>query len=156
MKRFRDAVVDEPRLKNNPELEDLRKRLLREPLTFFRSLREQLEADRDTRPEALARLASAAFELGALTSEIGNLEDAAPCPTGSAGDPREAARDNPSVATFQRDLASSRVSIGSLQRETGKRPEAVWPPTSRRGRFSRGCCARAQQMLSSRATWPTS
>ena len=53
VKRFRDVVVEEPVLKNNPALEELRKKLLKEPLAFFRSLREQLQADKDTRPEAL-------------------------------------------------------------------------------------------------------
>ncbi len=76
VKRFRDAVAGEPRLKNNPELEELRKRLLKEPLAFFKSLREQLQADYDARPEALARLAGAAFELGKLTDEIGDKQDA--------------------------------------------------------------------------------
>ena len=76
VKRFRDAVAEEPKLKNNTELEDLRKRLLKEPLAFFKSLREQLQADNDTRPEALERLGNAAFELGKLTNEIGDKQDA--------------------------------------------------------------------------------
>jgi serine/threonine protein kinase len=42
VKRFRDTVVEEPMLKDNPALEPLRARLLKEPLAFFRSLREQL------------------------------------------------------------------------------------------------------------------
>ena len=42
VKRFRDAVAQEPALKNAAELEDLRKRLLKEPLSFFRVLREPL------------------------------------------------------------------------------------------------------------------
>ena len=40
VKRFRDAVADEPRLKNSRQLESLRKKLLKEPLEFFRNLRE--------------------------------------------------------------------------------------------------------------------
>ena len=40
VKKFRDAVANEPVLKDNPELEALRKRLLQEPLAFFRSLRQ--------------------------------------------------------------------------------------------------------------------
>ena len=76
VKRFRDAVTDNPALKNNPALEDLRKTLLKEPLSFFRSLRDQLQADNDTRPEALGRLAAAVSELGHLTDEIGNKQDA--------------------------------------------------------------------------------
>ena len=36
VKRFRDAVAEEPILKNSPELEQLRKKLLKEPLYFFK------------------------------------------------------------------------------------------------------------------------
>ena len=50
VKRFRDAVAGEPTLKNSPNLESLRKKLLKEPLAFFKDLREHLQADKDTRP----------------------------------------------------------------------------------------------------------
>ena len=76
VKRFRDAVAEEPTLKNSPNLESLRKKLLNEPLAFFKDLRQQLQADKETRPDALARLASAAFELASLTDEIGDKQDA--------------------------------------------------------------------------------
>ena len=62
VKRFGDAVAGEPELKNITALEPLRKRLLKEPLAFFKDLRDRLQADRDTRPEALDRLASASFD----------------------------------------------------------------------------------------------
>ena len=67
VKRFGDAVANNPDLKNSPQLESLRKTLLQEPLAFFQSLRERLQADRDTRPESLVRLAGAAHDLGMLT-----------------------------------------------------------------------------------------
>ena len=51
VKKFRDAVQDNPELKNRRELDALRKALLKEPLEFFRALRDQLQSDRDTRPE---------------------------------------------------------------------------------------------------------
>ena len=35
-------------------------------------MRDRLQADRDTRPESLARLAQASFDLGELISEIGD------------------------------------------------------------------------------------
>ena len=66
VKKFRDAVANEPELKNTPSLDGLRKRLLKEPLAFFRSLRDRLQADRDTRPDSLARLATASSDLGDL------------------------------------------------------------------------------------------
>ena len=76
VKRFRDAVVESPELKNTPSLGPLRKTLLREPLAFFKTLRDQLQRDRETRPDSLARLAAASFELGRLAFEIGDQQDA--------------------------------------------------------------------------------
>ena len=113
VKRFRDAVAEEPKLKNNAELEELRKRLLKEPLEFFRSLREQLQADHDTRPEALARLAGAAFELGKLTNEIGDKQDALRDYQEARAIRERLARENPAVTEFQSDLAASHNNIGS-------------------------------------------
>ena len=76
VKRFRDSVADEPELKNTPALDGLRKRLLKEPLTFFRALRDRFQADGDARTESLARLADASYDLGHLTDEIGDKQDA--------------------------------------------------------------------------------
>src|SRR5262249_35819244 len=76
VKRFGEVIAEEPLLKDTRDLVDLRNPLLQEPLTFFRSLRERLQADRDTRPEAVARLARACHELGFLTDEIGDEQDA--------------------------------------------------------------------------------
>ena len=63
VKRFGDAVANEKELKNNPTLESLRKRLLKEPSAFFKDLHDRLQSDRDTTPESLARLGHASFEL---------------------------------------------------------------------------------------------
>jgi hypothetical protein len=76
VKRFRDSVANEPELKNSPRLEGLRKSLLKEPLTFFKDLRGRLQADNDTRPESLLRLAQASLDFGDLTKEIGDQQDA--------------------------------------------------------------------------------
>src|SRR5262249_6534190 len=46
VQRFRDAVAEEPELKNNPAFDALRKRLMKEPMAFFTTLRDQLQADR--------------------------------------------------------------------------------------------------------------
>jgi tetratricopeptide (TPR) repeat protein len=119
VKRFRDVVIEEPVLKNNPALDELRKKLLKEPLAFFWLLRAQLQADTDTRPAALARLAGAAFELGQLTSEIGDKQDALRSYQESLSIRDRLARENPSVTEFQRDLAASHYETGKLQSETG-------------------------------------
>ena len=75
VKRFRDAVTENPELKNTPALEGLRKALLKEPLAFFRGLRQRLQADRATRPESLARLAAVIHDYAHLTDEIGDKRD---------------------------------------------------------------------------------
>ena len=75
VKKFRDAVANKPVLKNNPALESLRKTLLKEPLAFFRALRNRLQDDGDTTPESLARLAARHAPTWAdLTAEIGDNE----------------------------------------------------------------------------------
>ncbi len=56
VKKFRDAVANEPVLKDNPELDALRKRLLKEPLAYFRALRERLQARPRYPPRILCRV----------------------------------------------------------------------------------------------------
>ncbi len=64
VKRFGDAVRETPELKNNPSLSRLRATLLKEPQAFFHRLRDRLQADTETAPDSLARLASASFDSG--------------------------------------------------------------------------------------------
>jgi len=125
VKKFRDAVADNPELKNNPSLKSLRKTLLKEPLAFFRSLRAGLQADGDTKPESLARLAAASFELGTLTNEIGDKQDALIAYRESLEIRQKLADANPGVIAFQSDLARICNSIGSLQGTTGRQAEAL-------------------------------
>jgi tetratricopeptide (TPR) repeat protein len=125
VKRFRDAVAGEPVLKDNPALQELRKRLLKEPLAFFRSLRERLQADRDTRPESLARLAEASFALGNLINEIGSKQDALVAYAESLAIRERLARANPCGSAFQSELAASHNNIGVLLWETGKPAAAL-------------------------------
>jgi tetratricopeptide (TPR) repeat protein len=125
VKKFREAVQANPELKNRPELDALRKALLKEPLEFFRKLRDQLQTDRDTRPEALARLASAAFDLATLTDEIGDKKDALQSFQESLTIRERLTRDNSSVPGLERDLADSHQRIAVLLRAMGQRPSAL-------------------------------
>jgi serine/threonine-protein kinase len=125
VKRFRDAITGEPELKNNSVLQGLRKRLLKEPLAFFRSLRGRLQADNDMRTESLARLAEASFALGELIYEIGDKEDALIAFAESLAIRKRLADANPSVSGFQRGLAITHGNIGNLLRATGKRADAL-------------------------------
>src|SRR5262249_55573991 len=125
VKKFRDAVTNNPELKNNPALDSLRKTLLREPLAFFKALRDRLQADKDTRPESLARLGRATFDLGVLTDEIGDKQDALIAHR-EARAIRQKLADADSTATdVQRELASSYNKIGNLLSSTGKLTEAL-------------------------------
>ena len=124
VKKFRDTVANEPMLKNTPALEELRKKLLREPLSFFRDLRDRLQADADTQPESLTKLASAAYELGQLTSAIGNKEDALKAYQESLEIMQKLVAQNPTATEYQNGLAGSHNNIGVLLSETGKPDDA--------------------------------
>jgi serine/threonine-protein kinase len=125
VKKFRDAVTANPELKNNPGLEGLRKALLQEPLEFFRKLRDRLHADRDTRPAALAKLASANYVLAHTTAEIGSVTDAIRSYSESITLLERLARDHPAVPQVQSDLAGSYNNIGILLSATGHPTEAL-------------------------------
>jgi serine/threonine-protein kinase len=125
VKRFGDAVTRNPDLKDNPALEPLRKELLREPLGFFKALRERLQSDRDTRPAALHRLADAASGLSRLTDEIGDKRDALEASEEALAIFERLAREHPSDTEYQGHLASSHNSIGNLLGVTGRTDEAL-------------------------------
>jgi serine/threonine-protein kinase len=120
VKRFRDAVAENPRLKDDPELEDLRKALLREPLAFFRSLRERLQADRDTRPESLARLAGAIHEYAHLTAEVGDQEDGLKSHEDSLAIWRGLTRDEPDDPEYLHGLGRIENCRGNFLHTTGE------------------------------------
>jgi eukaryotic-like serine/threonine-protein kinase len=125
VKRFGDAVSKNSVLKSNPAFESLRKELLKEPLSFFKVLRGQLEASRDSRPHSLDRLASAAFELALLTDEIGNKQDALRAYGDSLAIRQLLARRNPGVAKLQSELATCHFNIGLVHMATGQPGESL-------------------------------
>ena len=125
VKQFRDAVAENEVLKGSPALHDLRKTLLKEPLKFFQKLRDELQQDNDTRPESLDRLGSAAFELGHLTYEIGDKQDALAAFQQALEIRQRLADENPTVTEYQSNLAASHHNIGVLLSQTGKPDEAL-------------------------------
>jgi serine/threonine protein kinase/tetratricopeptide (TPR) repeat protein len=137
VKRFADLVRETPELKDDPELAKLRATLLREPLGFFQSLRDRLQAERETSPEALDRLGAASYDLGTLSAEIGDKQDALRAFKESLAVRERLARANPSVALFQSDLARSHAQIGSLHIETGRPAEALHSLEQARAIFER-------------------
>jgi eukaryotic-like serine/threonine-protein kinase len=125
VKRYGDVVRETPELKNNPGLAPLRAKLLKEPQEFFKRLRDRLQADEETTPETLARLASASFDLGKLTDEIGDKRDALRAFEESLAIRARIARENPSITMYQGALAGSNHERGILQREMGRSSEAM-------------------------------
>jgi len=125
VRRFGDAVSKNPELKNNPRLESLRKELLKEPLTFFKVLRDQLQSSRDTRPGALAAFADAGEDLAYLTEEIGDREDALRTARQSLVIREQLADESPDSAELQAKVARSHFRSGDLLSRTGKPAEAV-------------------------------
>ena len=125
VKRFGDAIEGEKELKNNPALDGLRKRLLNEPLAFFKDLRARLQSDRDTTPESLARLAHASFDLGKLTGQIGDKQNALIAYREALPILQKLADANPADTEYQRDLAKSYNSIGFVLDEIGKTDEGL-------------------------------
>jgi tetratricopeptide (TPR) repeat protein/tRNA A-37 threonylcarbamoyl transferase component Bud32 len=123
--KFGDVIANDPELKKTEALKPLRKRLLNEPLAFFRALRERLQADNDTKPESLARLASASFDLGKLTDEIGDKQDAIKAYQESLSIYQVLADAYPKVSNFKSDLADCHHKIGNLLSESGYPVEAL-------------------------------
>ena len=125
VKRFRDAVAEDKVLKDSPSLHNLRRSLLQEPLRFFRLLREELQSDDGSRPEALERLANASWDLGELTELIGDKQDALGAYQESLVISDRLALENPKVTEFRSNLALSHNNIGNMLSETGKPDEAL-------------------------------
>src|SRR5262249_23926878 len=123
--KFRDAIMANPELKDRPELDALRKTLLKEPMEFFGKLRDRLQADRDTRPEALAKLARANADLAEITREIGSIPDAIQSLTEPIAFLEHLAGDSPTVSEYLSDLAACRNNLGNLRRERGQPAEAL-------------------------------
>jgi tetratricopeptide (TPR) repeat protein len=125
VQKFRDTVQTNRGLKNHPELERLRKDLLKEPLEFFRKLRDQLEADRDARPESLAKLAEANFQLAKTTADIASVADAVQSYSESIVIRERLAQQFPMVPEYQQDLARSYSNLGLVRRDIGQPDEAL-------------------------------
>jgi serine/threonine-protein kinase len=124
VRKFRDVIHAHAELKGRPELDSLRKALLTEPQEFFRQLRDQLQSDRDSRPDALEKLAAAAFGLADTTEEIGNIDDSIASHAEALTIRKRLAVDHPTVARYRADLAQSYHNLGHLLDVAGRPAEA--------------------------------
>ncbi len=118
VKRFQDVVLEDPVLKNSPALGELRKKLLKEPLEFFKSLRKQLQADNRSSPEALARLANAAHDYAHLTDEIGDIEDGLRSHVESLAIWERLVREHPAKTDYRFGLAITENCRGNMLSDT--------------------------------------
>jgi serine/threonine protein kinase len=125
VKRFHEAIANESELKKTPALGGLRTRLLKEPLPFFRDLRDRLQADRDTRPESLARLAQASFDLGNLTDDIGDRQDALIALREALAIFQKLAEANPRTAAYASGVAKCQNNIGAILGTTNETAAAM-------------------------------
>ncbi len=123
-RHFRDALANNPALKNNPALGGLRKMLLKELLAFSKSLRDRLQADKDTRSDALTQLASECQSLGLLTREIGDMEDALTAYREALAIYQRLADADPASSRLQSELAKSHDNVGNILTLTGQPEEA--------------------------------
>ena len=119
LRRFGDSVANEPVLKNSPALKNLRRRLLGEPIAFFRDLRDQLQADAGTRPESLRALALAAYQLGHLSQTIGDRDDATKSVNEALALLDRLVREHPSEEAYQRILANTLYGMAVVQFSKG-------------------------------------
>jgi serine/threonine-protein kinase len=125
VKRFGDAVSRNTALKNSPVLEPLRQELLKAPLSFFKTLRDQLQSGHDTQPDSLVRLAPVAFDLARLTDEIGDKQDALRAHEEAWAIWERLARENRTVSAFESGLATSHNNIGHIQAAAGHQDLAL-------------------------------
>ncbi len=125
VRRYGDVVGENRELKTNPGLAKLRATLLNEPQAFFQRLRDRLQADRETTPRSLARLAEATYALGYITNEIGDKEEALRAFEESLRIREKLATENRSDAALQSDLAASHYSVGMLLGLTGRPVEGL-------------------------------
>jgi serine/threonine-protein kinase len=103
-------------LLKQPELEDLRNRLLRTALDFYRELGSDLDADREAGLDSKARgdLARASFRVAWITREIGNVQDALAAFQQTLAVRREIVRLEPANLDARREMANCLSHIGWL------------------------------------------
>ena len=127
IEQFREAVSTNLDVQNRPENGPLRRELLRAPLTFLRTLRDDLNGDPDARPEGQLQLADSQFELARLTSEIGNQDDAQAAAEAAAASFEVMARTDLSPAaraTSGRQKLEALELLAKLQLANGRRDDA--------------------------------
>lgn len=130
MDGFRQAVVANPELARNPQLQTLRRELLQRPLEFYRQLREQLLAVPQPSLESLGKLRDATSRLAVLQTDIGDLGEAIRLHE-SVLDLSDRALADPDVATpalqlrWRKTRAIAHLSIGTTLARGDNKPREL-------------------------------
>jgi serine/threonine-protein kinase len=112
-------------LLKQPQLGELRSKLLNTALEFYRKLQEVLESEGSPSPAARADLAEACFRIGSIGVEVGSKEDALTAHQEALAIREALARARPDDRRLQADLARSHYQIGLVHRELGQ-PDESW------------------------------
>ena len=120
VERFSASIENEPALKNSIALKELRRRLLGEPVAFFRGLRDQLQADAKTRPKSLEMLSTAAYRHAYLSHEIGNREEAVKSFDECLAILERLAQEHPAEPRYRSKLGLAHSGLGVVQMSIGQ------------------------------------
>ena len=114
-------------LLKQPELEDLRNRLLRTSLDFYRELGADLDADHEAGIDAKARaeLAGANIRVATITEEVGNIGDAQAAFQQALEVHRELARRDPRDVESRLEIGNCLNGIGRLLMRAGRTDESM-------------------------------
>jgi tetratricopeptide (TPR) repeat protein/tRNA A-37 threonylcarbamoyl transferase component Bud32 len=125
VRKFADAVVGNPDLRDREDLRSLRRGLIEGPLEFFKALRDELQASDDTDPESLGLLADAAHTHAHLTDELTDKGRALQAHQEALAIWTRLVERWPSNARYQAKLASLLADIGDLRRDMGRHELAL-------------------------------
>ena len=125
VRRVGETIAREPELNGNPRMDALRKRLLGEPINYYRKLLQRLREDDDPRRESLARLTEVGTDLAMLTYEFGDKMTALTLYREALDIQQRLISLFPSVIEFQSAAAVTCNSIGLIYTEINKPEEAV-------------------------------
>ena len=119
IKTFYTGASEDVLLKR-PELADLRTSLLKAPLGFYQSLREELEADDRPDREARAQLVDVLARVGELNADVGREDDALRAYLEAAETARRILRDEPGDRPARRALGDALVEAAEIDAQTSR------------------------------------
>jgi len=117
--------VGEEVLLEQPQLVELRKRLLERPRQFYEKLAAELAASGATDTQSLKLLTGARFDLGNILSRVGEHGSAASEFAAAVTASERLAAVHPGVPDYRFDLAGGYTNLGNAKAATGATAEAI-------------------------------